>query len=70
MGPEIDRATNRVKLTLVAEPARRAYVRRINISGNERTKDDIIRREFRQMESALRPHYVLQRKVRFRLFAT
>lgn len=27
-------------------------MRRINISGNDRTKDEIIRREFRQMESA------------------
>ena len=50
--PDIDRATNRVKLTLVAEPARRAYVRRINVAGNTRTRDQIIRREMRQMESA------------------
>ena len=49
---EIDRQTNQVKIFLQADPSRRAYVRRINISGNERTKDDIIRREFRQMESA------------------
>jgi len=50
--PEIDRTTNRVKLVLVGDPARRAYVRRINILGNSRTRDQIIRREFRQMESA------------------
>lgn len=50
--PEIDRATNRVKLVLVADPSRRAYVRRINIVGNNRTRDQIVRREFRQMESA------------------
>ena len=50
--PEIDRATNRVKLVLVAEPARRAYVRRINIVGNNRTRDQIVRREFRQTESS------------------
>jgi outer membrane protein insertion porin family len=49
---EIDRQTNRVKIILQADPSRRAYVRRINISGNDRTKDEIIRREFRQMESA------------------
>jgi outer membrane protein insertion porin family len=49
---EIDRKTNQVKIFLQAEPSRRAYVRRINISGNEKTKDDIIRREFRQMESS------------------
>lgn len=50
--PEIDRATNRVKLVLVADPARRAYVRRINIVGNNRTRDQIVRREFRQTESS------------------
>jgi outer membrane protein insertion porin family len=49
---EIDRATNEVQVILQADPSRRAYVRRINISGNDRTKDDIIRREFRQMESS------------------
>ena len=49
---EIDRATNQVQVVLQADPSRRAYVRRINISGNDRTKDDIIRREFRQMESS------------------
>jgi len=52
MRPEIDRATNRVKLVLVADPARRAYVRRINIVGNNRTRDQIVRREFRQTESS------------------
>jgi outer membrane protein insertion porin family len=50
--PEIDRTTNRVKLVLVADPARRAYVRRINIVGNNRTRDQIVRREFRQTESS------------------
>ncbi len=50
--PEIDRATNRVRLVLVADPARRAYVRRINIVGNNRTRDQIVRREFRQTESS------------------
>ncbi|TFZ01615.1 outer membrane protein assembly factor BamA [Ramlibacter rhizophilus] len=50
--PEIDRASNRVQLSLVAEPSRRAYVRRINISGNVRTRDEVIRREFRQLESS------------------
>ncbi|MEJ7929607.1 outer membrane protein assembly factor BamA [Ramlibacter sp. AN1015] len=50
--PEIDRASNRVQLVLAAEPSRRAYVRRINISGNVRTRDEVIRREFRQLESS------------------
>ena len=35
-----------------AEPSRRAYVRKINVSGNNRTRDEVIRREFRQYEAA------------------
>ncbi|MEO8655765.1 MAG: outer membrane protein assembly factor BamA, partial [Ramlibacter sp.] len=50
--PEIDRANNRVEFVLVAEPSRRAYVRRVNISGNNRTRDEVVRREFRQFESS------------------
>jgi outer membrane protein insertion porin family len=50
--PEIDRANGRVLLTLVAEPQRRVYVRRVNIAGNTRTRDEVIRREFRQFESS------------------
>lgn len=50
--PEIDRANNRVAFVLVAEPSRRAYVRRVNIAGNNRTRDEVIRREFRQFESS------------------
>jgi len=50
--PEVDRANNRVALVLQAEPSRRAYVRRISIAGNNRTRDEVIRREFRQFESS------------------
>ncbi|MEY5021866.1 MAG: outer membrane protein assembly factor BamA precursor [Pseudomonadota bacterium] len=50
--PNIDRLNNRVNFVLLAEPSRRAYVRRINVAGNNRTRDEVIRREFRQLESA------------------
>jgi len=50
--PQIDRASNRVEMVLNADPGRRVYVRRINVSGNTRTRDEVIRREFRQFESA------------------
>ena len=50
--PEIDRENNRVALVLRAEPSRRAYVRRINVSGTNRTRDEVIRREFRQFEAS------------------
>lgn len=50
--PEIDRATGQVVVTFVGEPQRRVYVRRVLVSGNTRTRDEVIRREFRQFESA------------------
>jgi outer membrane protein insertion porin family len=50
--PQIDRANNRVQFVLQAEPSRRAYVRRIQVAGNDRTRDEVIRREFRQFEAA------------------
>ncbi|GGH56083.1 outer membrane protein assembly factor BamA [Comamonas phosphati] len=50
--PEVDRANNRVELVLQAQPSRRAYVRRISVSGNNRTRDEVIRREFRQFEAS------------------
>ena len=49
---DIDRANGRVALTLVADPQRRVYVRRVNVAGNSRTRDEVLRREFRQFESS------------------
>ncbi len=50
--PEIDRDKRTVSYTLNVDPGRRAYVRRINIAGNQRTRDEVIRRELRQFEGA------------------
>ncbi len=50
--PEIDRVNNRVALVLQSNPSRRAYVRKINVAGNTRTRDVVVRREFRQFEAA------------------
>ncbi len=50
--PEIEEETREVVLTLFIDPGRRVYVRRINITGNERTYDEVMRRELRQMEGA------------------
>lgn len=50
--PEIDRANGRVALVLQADPARRVYVRKINVAGNNRTRDVVVRREFRQFEAS------------------
>ncbi len=49
---EIDRANNRVAITLQADPSRRAYVRKINIAGNSRSRDVVVRRELRQFEAS------------------
>lgn len=49
--PDIDDATNSVIVRFAIDPGQRAYVRHINISGNTTTKDVVLRREMRQMES-------------------
>ncbi len=50
--PEIDREKGTVVFNFVADPGRRAYVRKILIGGNTRTRDEVIRREMRQFESS------------------
>ena len=50
--PEIDRADGTVALTITAEPSRRVYIRRINVAGNTKTRDEVVRREFRQFEAS------------------
>jgi len=50
--PEIDKDKKQVAFTILIDPGRRVYVRRINVSGNTRTRDEVIRREARQMEGA------------------
>ncbi|MBI5919211.1 MAG: outer membrane protein assembly factor BamA [Nitrosomonadales bacterium] len=49
--PEVDKEKHEVKFTVAIDPGQRVYVRRINIEGNTKTRDEVIRREFRQMES-------------------
>ncbi|MEW6313234.1 MAG: outer membrane protein assembly factor BamA [Pseudomonadota bacterium] len=48
--PELNKEKQEVAFTYFIDPARRVYVRRINITGNNRTRDEVIRREMRQME--------------------
>src|SRR5215470_5688323 len=45
--PEVNRAEHTAAFTLYVDPGRRIYVRRVNISGNSRTRDEVIRREVR-----------------------
>jgi outer membrane protein insertion porin family len=41
-----------VALTIVIDPGRRVYVRRINVAGNTKTRDEVVRREMRQLEGS------------------
>jgi outer membrane protein insertion porin family len=50
--PKIDQEHHRVDLTLKVDPSRRVYIRHVTIEGNTRTRDEVVRREMRQMEDA------------------
>ncbi len=50
--PDIRRDLSEVDLTLVVDPGYRVYVRQVNITGNAKTRDMVIRREMRQFESS------------------
>jgi outer membrane protein insertion porin family len=50
--PQINQETREVALNLVVDPGRRVYVRRINVVGNNKTRDEVVRREMRQFESS------------------
>lgn len=48
--PQVDKEKQRVAFTFFIDPGRRVYVRNVVISGNTRTRDEVIRREMRQIE--------------------
>ncbi|MBU1222934.1 MAG: outer membrane protein assembly factor BamA [Gammaproteobacteria bacterium] len=50
--PELDKEKGTVAFTLFVDPGRRVYVNRINVAGNTKTRDEVVRREIRQMEGA------------------
>jgi outer membrane protein insertion porin family len=50
--PQIDKEKRTVGFTIFVDPGRRVYVRRINVAGNTKTRDEVIRREMRQLEGA------------------
>jgi outer membrane protein insertion porin family len=50
--PDLDKEKHTVAFTLFVDPGRRVYVNRINVSGNTKTRDEVVRREVRQMEGA------------------
>jgi outer membrane protein insertion porin family len=50
--PEVDKEKRTVAFNIVIDPGRRVYVRRIDIAGNVKTRDEVVRREMRQLEGA------------------
>ena len=50
--PQLDKEKQTVSFTIYVDPGRRVYVRRISMAGNTRTRDEVIRRELRQLEGA------------------
>jgi outer membrane protein insertion porin family len=48
--PELDDENHEVALGFFVDPGHRVYVRRINLAGNTSTRDEVLRRELRQME--------------------
>ena len=50
--PDLDREKRVASFTFFVDPGRRVYVRRVNIAGNQKTQDEVIRREMRQLEGS------------------
>ncbi|MDX9707831.1 MAG: outer membrane protein assembly factor BamA, partial [Azospira sp.] len=50
--PEVDKEKRQVAFTVFIDPGKRVYVRRINITGNTKTRDEVVRQEMRQIEGA------------------
>jgi outer membrane protein insertion porin family len=50
--PEVDKEKHQVAFTFMVDPGNRVYVRKANIAGNTKTRDEVIRREFRQIEGS------------------
>src|SRR5207245_11250639 len=50
--PNVDKEKRTVSFNIVIDPGRRVYVRRIDVAGNTKTRDEVVRRELRQLEGA------------------
>jgi len=49
---EVDRTDRLVSINFFVDPGKRVYIRRVQFTGNSKTKDEVLRREMRQMEGA------------------
>lgn len=56
----IDDTARTVDIDYYIDPVRPVYVRRINFTGNIKTKDEVLRREMRQLEGALASNQKIQ----------
>ncbi|HLU76671.1 MAG TPA: outer membrane protein assembly factor BamA [Burkholderiales bacterium] len=50
--PDVDKEKRTVAFNIMVDPGRRVYVRRIDVVGNTKTRDEVVRRELRQLEGA------------------
>ena len=50
--PAVDKDKRSVAFNIMIDPGRRVYVRRIDVAGNSKTRDEVVRREMRQLEGA------------------
>jgi outer membrane protein insertion porin family len=50
--PDTHRDKSEVAFTFFIDPGKRTYVRRVNFSGNVSTRDEVLRREMRQLEGS------------------
>jgi len=50
--PEVDKEKRTVSFSIFVDPGRRVYVRRVEVVGNNKTRDEVVRREMRQLEGA------------------
>jgi outer membrane protein insertion porin family len=59
--PTTDEATKIVNLVLFVDPGSRVYVRHINFTGTQRSNDETLRRELRQLEGSWLSNVALER---------
>ena len=68
--PRIDDDERNVGLTFVITPGKRVYVRRVTFTGQYKTRDEVLRREMRQLEgSRFSPALVSRSRVRLQRLA-
>ena len=50
--PDLNKEKHEVAFNFVIDPGQRVYIRHVNITGNTKTRDEVVRREFRQLEGS------------------